>query len=176
MRQERHFPQPVTGVKVRQRAQSFDDHYSQATLFWNSLSEIERDHEVGAFAFELSKVADPGIVARMLANLANVNVDFAAAVALHLGVPAPAGAPSGDVGASPALSQAPVVSGPVAGRVVGVLVTDGEDAAGVITLRDALGPAGVALHFIAPHGGAVRGSGRTGVGAEATVFNTDSVV
>jgi len=171
-----HSPQPVSGAKVRQRAQSFDDHYSQATLFLNSLSEIERDHEVGAFAFELSKVADPGIVTRMLANLANVNVDFAAGVALQLGVPAPAGAPSEDVGASPALSLAPVASGSVAGRVVGVLVTDGVDAAGVSTLRNALGAAGVSMHVIAPHGGSVKGRGRTGVSADATVFNTDSVV
>lgn len=30
-----HVPQPVEGVKVRERAPSFDDHYSQATLFWD---------------------------------------------------------------------------------------------------------------------------------------------
>ena len=30
-------PRPVTGRIVRERAASFDDHYSQATLFWNSM-------------------------------------------------------------------------------------------------------------------------------------------
>ncbi|MGI8686395.1 MAG: catalase [Acidimicrobiales bacterium] len=171
-----HFPQPVTGTKTRQRALSFDDHYSQATLFWNSLSEPERNHEVGAFSFELSKVADPVIVARMMSNLANVAPDLAAGVAADLGLPAAPGKHFEDVGVSPALSLAPVASGPIEGRVVGVLVTEGVDVVGVASLRKALGAAGAALHVIAPCGGMVKGSGRSSVTADATVFNTDSVV
>ncbi|MDQ3304369.1 MAG: catalase, partial [Actinomycetota bacterium] len=171
-----HFPQPVEGTKVRKRAQSFDDHYSQATLFWNSLSEAEREHEVGAFSFELSKVADPAIVARMVANLANVDAQLAGGVATHLGLDAPSGEPLGDAGSSPALSIAPEASGPIEGRVVGVLVTEGVDAAGVAALRKALERAGAALHVIAPHGGVVTGIGDSSVTADATVFNVDSVV
>ncbi len=171
-----HVPQPVEGVKARRRAQSFDDHYSQATLFFASLSEVEQDHEIEAFSFELSKVADPAIVARMLGNLGNVDGTLAASVALRLGLPAPSGAPAEDVGISPALSLAPVAPGPVAGRVVGVLVADGTDGAGVASLRKALDAAGVAMHVIAPHGGAVKGAGRSTMTADATVFNTDSVV
>ncbi|MGI9119044.1 MAG: catalase, partial [Acidimicrobiales bacterium] len=171
-----HFPQPVDGTKVRKRAQSFDDHFSQATLFWNSLSEVERQHEVGAFSFELSKVADPAIVARMVANLANVADDLAGGVATHLGRKAPPGEPSDDVGSSATLSMAPQASGPVDGRVVGVLVAEGVDAAGVAALRKALERAGAAMHVIGPYGGSVKGSGRSSVTADATVFNTDSVV
>jgi catalase len=171
-----HFPQPVDGTKVRKRAQSFDDHFSQATLFWNSLSEVERQHEVGAFSFELSKVADPAIVARMVANLASVADDLAGGVATHLGRKAPPGEPSDDVGSSATLSMAPQASGPVDGRVVGVLVTEGVDAAGVAALRKALERAGAAMHVIGPHGGSVKGRARSSVTADATVFNTDSVV
>jgi catalase len=171
-----HFPQPVEGTKGRKRAQSFDDHFSQATLFWNSLSKAEREHEVGAFSFELSKVADPVIVSRMVANLANVHPDLAGPVAAHLGLTAPAGDPAGSVGGSPALSLAPESSGPIVGRVVGVLVTEGVDVAGVGALRKALERAGAAIHVIAPHGGTVKGSGRSSVTVDATVFNADSVV
>ncbi|HEV8115473.1 MAG TPA: catalase, partial [Acidimicrobiales bacterium] len=171
-----HFPQPVEGVKARRRPQSFDDHFSQATLFWNSLSEPEREHEVGAFSFELSKVAAPTIVARMVANLANVDADLADQVATHLGLKAPVGDPFVDVGSSPALSIAPEESGPIEGRVVGALVTAGFDTAGVAALRKALERAGAVLHVIAPHGGAVKGTGRTTMTADATVFNADSVV
>ncbi len=171
-----HFPQPVEGTKVRRRPQSFDDHFSQATLFWNSLTPAEQEHEVGAFSFELSKCADPAIVARMVANLGNVDADLAGQVAAHLGLSAPSGDPSTDAGSSPALSTAPETSGPIDGRVVGVLVTGGVDAAGVNALRRALTRAGAAMHVIAPHGGAVKGGGRTSVTADATVFNTDSVV
>jgi catalase len=171
-----HFPMPVDGVKERARPQSFDDHFTQATLFWNSLSEPERDHEVGAFAFELSKLADPAIVTRMLSNLANVDTDLTARVAAHLGVPAPAGKPATDAGASAAISLAPPGSGPIAGRVIGVLVADGSDAAGVAALRKALAAVGAAVHVIAPHGGEVPGRGRSTMVADATVFNADSVV
>jgi len=171
-----HFAQPVEGAKVRRRAQSFDDHYSQATLFWNSLTPTERDHEVAAFAFELSKVADPSIVARMVSNLGHVDPDLAARVAAPLGVAAPHPKPAEDIGSSAALSMAPVASGPIGGRVVGVLVTAGADASGVNSLRKALEKAGASLHVIAPHGGSVRGRNRTPIAVDATVFNTDAVV
>jgi len=171
-----HHPLPVDGAKARKRPQSFDDHYSQATLFWNSLTGPERDHEVGAFAFELSKVADPEIRARMVANLANVDAELAGSVAAALGVQAPKGDPASDAGASPALSMETGTPSSVAGRVVGVIVTDGVDAAGVNALRKALDRAGAAMHVIAPHGGTVRGSGRGTLSADATVFNTDAVV
>ena len=171
-----HFPQPVDGVKARKRPQSFDDHFSQATLFWNSLTEVERDHEVDAFSFELSKVADPGVVARMVGNLANVDPDLASSVAANLGLVAPSGSPEGDAGASPALSLVPSASGPIDGRVVGVLVTPGADIGGVAALRKALDAAGAAMHVIAPTAGSVKGSGRSTLAADATVFNSDSVV
>lgn len=171
-----HFPQPVEGTKLRQRAQSFDDHYSQATLFWNSLSQPERDHEVGAFAFELSKVADPAIVARMITNLTYVHPDLAALVAAPLGVTAPQAEDVTDAGASRALSMAPIAASPIDGRVVAVLVTDGADGAGVRALRKAIEKAGAVLHVIGPHGGSVRGRGRARIPVDATVFNSDSVV
>ena len=171
-----HFPQPVDGAKERRRAQSFDDHYTQATMFWNSLTEPEREHEVGAFSFELSKVADPDVVARMLGNLGNVHPDLAGQVAANLGLSAPAGSPATDAGESPALSMVIDASGPIDGRVIGVLVTDGVDASGVNALRKAISAAGAAMHVIAPRGGAVKGAGRATLAADATVFNADSVV
>jgi len=171
-----HFPQPVEGTKARRRPQSFDDHFSQATLFWNSLSGPEREHEVGAFSFELSKVADPAIVARMVANLAEVDAELAGLVAANLGLTVSAGRPLGDAGTSPVLSIAPAASGPIVGRVIGVFVTAGFDSVGVAALRKALERAGAVLHVIAPQGGSVKGAGRTAATADATVFNADSVV
>src|SRR6202034_2523233 len=44
-----HVPRSVTGPRVRVRAQSFSDHYSQATLFWESMTKLEQDHIVAAF-------------------------------------------------------------------------------------------------------------------------------
>ena len=46
------------GPKVRERSASFTDHFSQATQFWNSMSDWEKDHIAAAFAFELNQVVD----------------------------------------------------------------------------------------------------------------------
>ena len=44
------------GDKLRVRAELFADHYSQARLFWNSMTESEQAHIASSFTFELSKV------------------------------------------------------------------------------------------------------------------------
>ena len=51
---------------MRVRAESFADHYSQARLFWRSMTEPEQRHIVNAFAFELGKVETLAIRRRML--------------------------------------------------------------------------------------------------------------
>ena len=54
-------PIPVSGTKVRLRAESFADHYSQARLFYRSVTPQEQQHIAKAITFELSKVAIPEI-------------------------------------------------------------------------------------------------------------------
>ena len=49
-----------TARRSARAAPSFADHYSQATLFWNSMSAYEQQHIVDAFAFELGKVEPAG--------------------------------------------------------------------------------------------------------------------
>jgi catalase len=51
-----HYQEKVEGAKIRGRSESFKDFYSQATLFWNSMSGPEKQHIVAAFRFELGKV------------------------------------------------------------------------------------------------------------------------
>ena len=50
------FPSAEQGDKLRIRAESFADHYSQARLFFRSLDPAEQAHLASAFVFELSKV------------------------------------------------------------------------------------------------------------------------
>ena len=80
---------PVDAMKSRRRNPSFDDHFSQATLFWNSQSFSEKDHIVSSFKFDLSKVDVPSIRQRMADNLAHVDLKLAARVASALGIDAP---------------------------------------------------------------------------------------
>ena len=96
--------------KQRVRSERFADHYSQARQFFVSQTPVEQDHIVDAFVFELSKCEQPGIRARMVANLRNVDEDFAAASptgSASIRCPeasTPARPPIADLPASPALS------------------------------------------------------------------------
>jgi catalase len=166
-----HVPRTVEGLKVRKRPSSFDDHYSQATLFWNSLSEVERDHVVGAFSFELSKVAEPVIVERMVAHLANVDPVLCGRVAGNLGLAVPKGSPATDVGVSRALSMIPSVPGPITGRVVALLAAPGVDERALGLIQKALDGAGAMGFVVAPHGGTLDGS----IEVHKTVWNCESV-
>jgi catalase len=150
-----YVPRVVTGKRNRVRATSFSDHYSQATLFWESMSAPEQDHIVAAFSFELGKVLSEDVKDRTLANLANVSADLTERVAANLGKKAPRAKSVADVDPSPSLSLMPTEPGPVAGRVVGVYVNDGVDSAGLARLTRSLTSEGVVVTVIAPHGGTV---------------------
>jgi len=152
----RHYTERVDGAKIRKRSESFKDHYTQATLFWNSMSDWERHHIVEAFQFELGKVERPQIRERVLQNLAHVDGELAAKVAAGLGLPAPADARSNHGRSSPALSQAGQPES-VATRKVAVLAADGVDAGPLQELLDALRERGAICEVLAPHGGELEG-------------------
>src|SRR5690606_4560689 len=40
------YPERIEGHKIRNRSESFGDHFSQARLFWRSMSEVEQEHIV----------------------------------------------------------------------------------------------------------------------------------
>ena len=177
-----HVPRAVSGAKVRERGPN--DEYAQARLFWNSVSEVERDHIVDAYTFELSKVEVPAVVERMVARLTIIDRGLARRVAFGLGVDVPdspadpaALSPGADalrdgdsdtppidatggLTTSPALAMVTENTYPVDGRVVHILVSDGGDTAGAKALREQLLAAGAVPHVIATHKGTVAGVNR----------------
>ncbi len=72
-----HYAEKVEGRKIRKRSESFKDHYSQATLFWNSMSEAEKEHIVSAAHFELGKISDKGIRQRTVEHFNHIDHDLA---------------------------------------------------------------------------------------------------
>lgn len=80
------YAQKLSGMKVRERPQSFNDHFSQATMFWNSQSKTEQDNIVESFSFELSKVETVRIREQVVSNLQFVNEELAERVATNLGI------------------------------------------------------------------------------------------
>jgi catalase len=84
-----HYPERVEAHKIRGRSESFGDHFSQAILFFNSQTEVEKTHIKNAFAFELSKVQTPAVRLRMLNHLMLVDMGLAQEVADKVGVVLP---------------------------------------------------------------------------------------
>jgi len=75
------YAEDVEPPKVRRRSAGFDDHFSQATLFWNSQCAWEKEHIVAAFQFELSRVETVAIRQRVVDTLAHVDAKLARKVA-----------------------------------------------------------------------------------------------
>jgi catalase len=165
---------PVEGSIVRAAPASFDDHFSQAAMFYRSLSPIEQAHIVEAFTFELGKVYEQAIKERELAVLANVDADLCALVAAGLGLPAPTGTPVEEGAVSPALSQIVSTPGPVAGRQVAVIADSGSDLAAVNQLVKTLAKAGVTARVTAAVGGVLK-AGRQSVIVERTLLTARSI-
>jgi catalase len=151
---------PVTvaeAPKVRANPVSFDDHYSQARLFWLSMSPVEKEHIVRAYTFELGKCYHQAIKERQLQCLANIDPVLCAQVAAGLGLPAPEPTvPLADVAPSPALSQVGR-EWPADGRMVGIVVDEHADLDDVTRVRREIFAAGMVPLLIAPHGGMVGG-------------------
>jgi catalase len=150
-----HHPELVDGPKERKRSVTFADHYSQATLFWNSMSAWEREHIVAAYRFELGKVGTMAIRVRMVEHLNRVDHDLAVAVAAGIGVEEPVKSVDNHGRASAALSQAPTSPGPVITRKVAVLMGDGVSARWVTGLSEDLAERGVTVELLGPVDGTV---------------------
>jgi catalase len=160
----RSFAEGNDGQKVRLRAESFADHYSQARQFYISQTEVEQNHIASALTFELSKVETAVIRERIVSHLLNVDNNLGKKVAEQLGLkrlPKPADAavePRSDLEPSPALSI--IENGPesFAGRKIGVLVNTGTDVPLLKKFQAAAKNEGATVELIAPKVGGVEGS------------------
>ena len=178
----RSFADAEAGQKVRLRAESFADHYSQARQFFLSQKAPEQRHIAMALTFELSKVERPAIRERMVAHLRNIDEELAVTVAGKLGIdPLPKAADAAmptrtDLEPSPALSI--IENGPesFAGRKIGVLIADGVDAALVKRLQDAVKKEGATMEVVAPKVGGAKASDGTLVPARHMIDGGPSVL
>ena len=81
------YQERIDGRKIRERSESFSDHFSQARLYYKSLAPHEQKHVVDAYTFELSKVQRKHIRERQVKEvLANIDFDLAQQVANNLGI------------------------------------------------------------------------------------------
>jgi catalase len=167
-------PRQVDGPTVRAQPASFDDHFTQAAMFYRSLTYVEQAHIVEAFTFELGKCYEQSIKERELVVLANVDADLCTQVAIGLGLPAPKGKPPKDVFESSALSQIIDTPGPIDGRKIGIIAGADSDLAGVAKLMASIQRLGATPLVTAPLGGVLK-SGRRSVIIERTLLTARSI-
>ncbi|NIJ09477.1 catalase [Sphingomonas vulcanisoli] len=174
------FPDEMQGTKQRVRSETFSDHYSQARQFFISQQPIEQKHIGDALVFELSKVERVDIRARAVSHLLNIDEGLAATVADGLGMalpePAKAAKPTLDLPASAKLSI--LANGPDSfkGRKMGILLTDGSEAALFTALTEALEAEGAVWEVVAPKIGGVTLDDGTAVAAKQKIDGGPSIL
>jgi catalase len=182
----------MDGNKVRQRSPSFADHFSQATLFWNSMADWEKEHIVNAFSFELNMVETQAIRERMLNELlANVADELAQRVGKNIGIKPARRNPKGitpeasapvlktqgrkSVTSSAALSMDKPAPG-IKGKKVAILVADGVDGKQVAALQAALAAEGALDEVIARFPGTVKTDAGKDLAVDRPAPNAASVL
>ncbi len=127
------YQERVDGHKIRQRSPSFGDHFSQARMFFKSLSAPEQQHVINGYSFELGKVERIWIRERTVNEmLANIDLELAQKVAMNLGVEPPVKGtvevPEVNLQPAPSLSQMNLLPSDIKARKIGLLVSNGVNA------------------------------------------------
>jgi len=170
--------------KVRIKPEKFADHYTQATLFYESQLPAEQAHIAAAFRFELSKVTVPAVRERMVAGLLNASPELAQQVAKGLGMELPAPLPRVlDVPTAPEVDRSPALSlfarpgdGGIRTRKIAVLIADGIEGAPVAELVSVLVRAGAVPRLVASRLGRCTAADGTVFEADASLENSPGVL
>lgn len=170
-----HYAEKVEGRVIQARSESFKDFFSQARLFWNSMSPWEKQHIIDAFTFEVGKVNSRSVRQQVVDMFAHVDREMATLIAEGVGVNPPTGEQSPVTASSPALSQANTIHVPQTLRV-GVLIGNDfngvEVKAAVRTFRNY----GITVDIVGERLGLVRGADGLKVMTNATFLTTDPVL
>jgi catalase len=169
------YAEKVDGAKIRGRSDSFSDHFSQATQFWNSMSDWERQHIAEAFSFELNQVESEEVRHHVMNELlVNIADSLAGAVSAQTGIKvAPVGTPKKPTPSAPTPSgplrpEAKSLSSPalsqdrpgdtIKGRRIALLGGEGVDAKQLKAAKDALMGEKASFDLIAAHAGMITDS------------------
>ena len=174
-------PIAMEGTKIRLRAESFADHYSQARLFYRSVTPQEQKHIAMALTFELAKVDIVAIRKRMLGHLEVIDKGLSEKVADGLGMQGegdlitPTAAPI-DLKSSPALRLYGKYKPTLKGRKVGVLLGAGFDAKLLKAVTAAIEKESATAMLVAPRVGGVEDAGGRKVAAHGALAGSPSVI
>jgi catalase len=179
------FREPIDDHKVRGKAERFADHYTQATLFWNSQTPVEKAHILRGFRFELTKVQVPAVRERVVAMLANVASELAEKLAAEIGMAAvPEPLPKAmKKPVKPEVEESPALSlffrpgdGRIATRRVAILVADGIDGEAAQKLHAGLAEQGAVPRYVGARLGTVQTQEEDTIEVEVTMETMPSVL
>lgn len=190
------FLERIDAKKIRSRSKSFIDHYSQATLFFNSQSPEEKAHIINALRFELGKVKSVEIRQRMVDLLTLIDRDMANKVADVLGLKAktPVGQVNHSVPAdedpkryeskkikseldrSEALSMKNTKKASIATRQIAFLAANGVDDLSLNNMKKALEAKGAVVKIIAPKLGTITSASGKAIAVDESFLQAASVV
>ncbi|WP_457971346.1 catalase HPII [Acinetobacter calcoaceticus] len=144
----------VSGQKIRERSESFSDHFSQPRLYYKSLAPHEQKHVVDAYTFELSKVKRKYIRERQVQQiLANIDLDLARQVGANLGIEVPdlsLDFKPQSVEKSAKLSMLAFPPADIQGRKIAVLIHNLVKSDALETIKNWAVKEGAIVHLLAP--------------------------
>ncbi|EMC98652.1 hypothetical protein BAUCODRAFT_30922 [Baudoinia panamericana UAMH 10762] len=158
------YAEKVAGMKQRLRSKKFQEHYKQAQLFYNSMSEPEKMHIMTALAFELDHCDDPTVYNGMVERLTYIDLELAQKVAELVGAPIPQKAALENHGKkSKNLSQTEIQprEPTIATRRVAIIIADGYDPVAYNGMVAALKAAGALPYTIGPRRSNVYAAGES---------------
>ena len=190
------YAEKIDAKKVRERSRSFFDHFSQATLFYNSQSEPEKNHIIDALSFELGKCEVEAIRQRMVNILGEVDKGLAAGVAYNLGLsvqkpekPINQSIPADGVEKdfeplkvkssllkSDALSMANTRKDSIHTRNIAILAADGVDENTLTVMQEALLAQGAMTDIIAPKLGTITAENNAVIKVNQSLLTAASVM
>lgn len=135
------YPAKQQGVKARKLSDKFKEHFNQAQLFYNSLSDIEKMHVAKAYSFELDHCDEEIVYKRMSERLTFINLQLAQIVAKNVGSETPTKPSKENHGRkTKGLSQLEYLpSTPtIATRRIAILIADGFDYPAYSAMKEAL--------------------------------------
>ncbi len=187
----------VDARKVRARSQSFFDHFSQASLFYNSQSDAEKNHIINALRFELAKLETEAIRIRIVGMLTQIDKSLAEKVAIGLGIKVPSGPEKpmnmsvpadGDsdkfqpvqlkqkLQSSKSLSMAHTIKDTIKTRQIAILAAEGVDDNSLNNIKVALEKAGATTKIISTHLGFINSSTSKQIKVDQTFLTAASVL
>src|SRR5690625_2406390 len=169
-----HYPEKVEGRKTRERpGESFYDFFSQARMFWNSMSDVEKQNIVETFTFHLGYVKSKSVRQQVVDMFVNVDKEMACQIADNIGVDRPKGTNVPVTKSSPALTKTKYYAYT---QKVAVLIGNGFNGKEVTNALNVLRQYGVWIDIVSENLGTVIGDDGTKIEVDKIFTSTYSVL